>query len=89
MPIAIIGRRGVDRIRAGHPWIYRSDVVDADAAPGDIVAVEAERGRRLGWAFWSSTSQIALRMISTDGGREIDERAWLAARIGPATKRPL
>jgi 23S rRNA (cytosine1962-C5)-methyltransferase len=86
MPIAVVGRRGADRIRAGHPWIYRSDVVDADAAPGDIVAVDAERGRRLGWAFWSSTSQIALRMISTETGRDFDERAWLAGRIEGALR---
>jgi 23S rRNA (cytosine1962-C5)-methyltransferase len=86
MPIAVVARRGVDRIRAGHPWVYRSDLVHADAAPGDIVAVEAERGRRLGWAFWSSTSQIALRMISTETRGEFDERAWLAARIDAAVR---
>jgi 23S rRNA (cytosine1962-C5)-methyltransferase len=84
MPIAVVARRGADRLRAGHPWIYRSDVVEADAEPGDIVSVAAERGRRLGWAFWSSTSQIALRMIATDAGPAFDERAWLAGRIDAA-----
>ena len=58
-----ISRRGVDRLRAGHPWIYRSDIVDASADPGDIVRVVTERRRPLGIAFWSSTSQIALRML--------------------------
>ena len=86
MPIAVVARRGADRLRAGHPWIYRSDVVNADAAPGDIVAVSAERGRRLGWAFWSSTSQIALRMIATETGPTFDERAWLTGRIDAAVR---
>ena len=86
MPIAVVARRGADRLRAGHPWIYRSDVVDADAAPGDIVAVSAERGRRLGWAFWSSTSQIALLMIATETGPTFDERAWLTGRIDAAVR---
>ena len=31
--------RGADRIRAGHPWIYRSDVATSDAEPGDLVRV--------------------------------------------------
>jgi 23S rRNA (cytosine1962-C5)-methyltransferase len=65
-PRATVSRRGVDRIRAGHPWIYRSDVVDVDAEAGDVVSVASERGRPLGWAFFSSTSLITLRMLTTD-----------------------
>jgi len=58
-----ISPRGVDRLRAGHPWIYRSDILKSDAAPGDFVRVDSERRRPLGWGFWSSQSQIALRVI--------------------------
>ena len=79
----VVSRRGVDRLRAGHPWIYRSDVLDAaGAAPGDLVHVANERKRRLGAAFWSSTSQIALRFLG-EGAVE-DERAWLADRLRAA-----
>jgi 23S rRNA (cytosine1962-C5)-methyltransferase len=81
-----VARRGADRIRAGHPWVFRSDVVRADAEPGDIVRVETDRRRRLGWAFWSSTSQIALRMIGTGTGGVFDERAWLATRLEAAIR---
>lgn len=84
-PVVVITRKGIDRLRAGHPWIYRSDVVRSDAAAGDLVRVETERERPLGWAFWSSASQIALRLVSTDTRRQApDERALLAERVRQA-----
>jgi 23S rRNA (cytosine1962-C5)-methyltransferase len=78
-----VSRRGEERIRHGHPWIYRSDVLSATAAPGDVVAVVAARDRRLGAAFWSSRSQIALRMVAL-GDEEAGESTWrhrLAAAV--------
>jgi 23S rRNA (cytosine1962-C5)-methyltransferase len=83
-PRVVVSRRGVDRLRAGHPWIYRSDVRESTADPGDLVAVATERGRPLGWALWSSTSQIALRFVGADLD-PADETAWLDARIAQAT----
>jgi 23S rRNA (cytosine1962-C5)-methyltransferase len=84
-PTAVVTPRGSDRLRAGHPWIYRSDVVRSDAAPGDLVRVETERARPIGWAFWSSASQIALRVISTDTRRQApDERTLIADRVKAA-----
>jgi 23S rRNA (cytosine1962-C5)-methyltransferase len=64
MPTVTINRKGEDRVRAGHPWIYRSDVENADAAPGDLVQVTSGRGRPLGYALFSEQSEITLRMIS-------------------------
>jgi len=50
----------------GHPWIFSSDIVDRSGAkPGDTVIVSAENGRAIGVAHFSSTSQIALRLLST------------------------
>jgi 23S rRNA (cytosine1962-C5)-methyltransferase len=83
-PRAVVSRRGADRIRSGHPWIYRSDVVEADAEPGAIVRVTGERHRLLGWAFFSSTSQIALRMVADAAHPIANERAWLTGRIRAA-----
>jgi len=59
-----IGARGEDRIRRGHPWIYRTDVLQADATGGDTVAVIGPRRRPLGQALYSDRSQIALRMLT-------------------------
>lgn len=55
------------RLKAGHVWVYSSDVLPADAiSPGSLVAVTDQRGKPLGTALYSSTSQIAIRLISTD-----------------------
>lgn len=55
--------------------------MSAEAAPGDIVDVRTERGRPLGLAFFSSTSQITLRMLG-EGPR--DERELFRERIRAA-----
>lgn len=53
------------RLRAGHVWVYRSDLVSADGiAPGALVRVVDERGRAQGSALYSTASQIAIRMIA-------------------------
>jgi 23S rRNA (cytosine1962-C5)-methyltransferase len=64
MPSVTIGRRGEDRVRAGHPWIYRSDVTAVDAGPGDLVEVAGARGRPIARAFFSDRSEITLRIVS-------------------------
>ena len=78
----VVSRRAADRLRSGHPWVYRSDVVSVDAAPGDLVRIIGDRGRSLGWALYSSTSQIALRRIATTA--LADERTWLSDRLRAA-----
>jgi 23S rRNA (cytosine1962-C5)-methyltransferase len=83
-PVAIVSRRGEDRVRRGHPWIYRSDVLSATAAAGDLVRVLGPRDRRLGAAFWSDQSQIALRMVGI-GEEPVSERTW-SDRIAAAVR---
>ncbi|PYS37561.1 MAG: methyltransferase, partial [Acidobacteria bacterium] len=60
----VIRRRGADRIRRGHVWVYQSDILHKDAGAGGIVSVRDERGAVLGKAFYSSKSQIALRLLA-------------------------
>ena len=73
---AIVNAKGEDRIRGGHPWIYRSDVMDvADVEPGIVVRVRGPRNRELGHALFSDQSQITLRMIARDD-RAIDAAFW-------------
>ena len=62
-PKVVISGRGEDRVRSGHPWIYRTDIADALAAGGDTVVVHNPRGRIVGRALFSDKSQIALRML--------------------------
>jgi len=63
-PKVVISGRGEERVRSGHPWIYRTDVADVRAAGGDTVVVHNPRGRIVGRALFSDKSQIALRMLT-------------------------
>ena len=63
-PNVTISARGEERVRHGHPWIYRADVVDVQAGPGDIVEVIGPRRRAVGQAFFSDRSQIPIRMLT-------------------------
>lgn len=75
--------RGVARIKAGHVWVYRSDIASADGvAPGALVTVTDPRGKHLGTALYSSSSQIAIRLVSH--GRFFDFAGLLRERIGAA-----
>ena len=80
----VISPRGVERLRAGHLWIYRSDVRSAEAEAGAIVRLTDERGRFHGRAFYSDKSQIAIRLI-TPHDVPVD-RAFFAQRFQRAAQ---
>jgi 23S rRNA (cytosine1962-C5)-methyltransferase len=66
-PTVKIYKRGADRIKSGHVWVYRSDVLNADGIPpGALVKVADERGKFLASAFYSTASQIAVRVLSRE-----------------------
>jgi 23S rRNA (cytosine1962-C5)-methyltransferase len=72
-----ISRRAADRVRAGHGWVYRSDLVlragEAEPAAGAVVTVVDGRGVPLGSGLWSGASEIAVRMVSRQPGLEREE----------------
>jgi 23S rRNA (cytosine1962-C5)-methyltransferase len=60
-----ISPRGASRLKDGHVWVYRSDIVSAEGVPaGSVVNVIDHRGQPMGSALYSSSSQIAIRLIS-------------------------
>jgi 23S rRNA (cytosine1962-C5)-methyltransferase len=66
-PLVRVSHRGANRLRDGHIWVYRSDVISADGIPpGALIGVSDERGKFLGTALYSSASQIAVRIISRE-----------------------
>jgi 23S rRNA (cytosine1962-C5)-methyltransferase len=75
----VISTRGVERLRSGHPWVYRSDVRSAQADPGAIARVTDERGRYCGRAFYSDKSQIAVRLLTRENVAV--DRAFFAERL--------
>jgi len=62
-PAVTVSVRGEQRIKGGHPWVYRADVIEARASAGELVLVRTARGRTLGVALYSDRSQITLRML--------------------------
>ena len=77
-PIAIISPKGAARVRAGHLWIYRSDVTQRpQAASGAVVRVNDQRGRFLAWAHFGAESEITLRLLTTQDVA-IDRAFWRA-----------
>ena len=67
LPKVKISPRGATRLKAGHVWVYKSDVLAPDGvAPGSLVTVTDQRGKLLGTALYSSSSQIAIRVISSE-----------------------
>jgi 23S rRNA (cytosine1962-C5)-methyltransferase len=79
-----ISARGEQRVRFGHPWIYRADVVEVDAAGGDLVQVIGPRHRLIGYALFSDRSQIAIRMLSR-GEHAVDD-SLIRGRLEAALK---
>ncbi len=86
-----LSQRGVLRLQDRHPWVYRSDIIATNDAghhdvnevrPGAVVRVLDQRGKFLGTALYSSSSQIAIRMISH--GSVNDLPALVAERIRAA-----
>jgi 23S rRNA (cytosine1962-C5)-methyltransferase len=87
---AVVSRRGVQRLRGGHPWIFRSDVEHRPSAPAGIVPMEGPDGAPLGFALWSPLSEISLRRIETDLSRTPDAAWWHEKlRTAIARREPL
>jgi 23S rRNA (cytosine1962-C5)-methyltransferase len=87
---ARINRRAADRLRAGHLWVYASDIESVEVPEGEppaLLPVADSRGLLLGTALYSPASQIILRLVSREA---IDEAAWLAVletRLHAAIRR--
>ncbi len=65
IPVVTVSQRGAARLRSGHLWVYRSDLLRSEETPvGGLVLVREERDRKLGSALSSSSSQIAIRLLT-------------------------
>jgi 23S rRNA (cytosine1962-C5)-methyltransferase len=83
LPTVQISERGATRIKQGHVWVYRSDLISFDGVgPGALIRVADDRGKPLGTAFYSSSSQIAIRMLSPEPVEDL--AGLIGRRIGQA-----
>lgn len=80
-----VNRKAAKRAASGHPWIFSSDITDAgNAAPGSAVKALDHKGRLIGTAHFSSSSQISLRLLSKQAA-EIN-RDFFKERIAAAER---
>jgi 23S rRNA (cytosine1962-C5)-methyltransferase len=82
---ATVNKKGARRVRGGHLWIYRSDVVKAEADGGEVVSVYDEARNFVGKAFYSDSSEITLRIFTTKD-EEINKEFW-RKQINEAAQR--
>ncbi|MAF66277.1 MAG: rRNA large subunit methyltransferase I [Planctomycetes bacterium] len=71
-------------ILGGHPWIYRDDIAGGEGEPGELLCVEDPNQNTLGWGLFSSSSRIAVRMVTRSAAQP--DRAFWAERIGRAVR---
>ena len=82
-PEVTLSRRGLDRLKAGHVWVYRTDVrAPAALRGGEVVRLLDERGWFAGKAFYGKQSQISVRLLTRED-EPIDE-AFFARRLAQA-----
>lgn len=89
---ARVSRRAADRLRAGHAWVYASDIESIElggqeSQPPALLPVADYRGVLLGTALYSPTSQIALRLISRDAISQTEWLDLLSKRLANAIDR--
>ncbi len=82
---AKVSSRGAERWVRGHPWIYRSDVLEAPDEPG-LVRVHDGRGKFLGQALHSPRSEIRLRLLERSV-KPVDARWWRDAIAAALARR--
>lgn len=86
MSKVFVNKKGAKRVRGGHLWIYKSDVVKAEANGGDVVAIYDEGKNFVGKAFYSDSSEITLRIFTTKD-EEINRDFWRKRIIEAANRR--
>src|SRR5512140_680036 len=84
-PTVTVNWRASARLRHGHVWVYRSDILKQDElAPASLVTVNDEGGKFLGSALYSSSSQIALRFLGIERLKAVELLPELRQRIKAA-----
>ena len=84
MAVITLRKTRETRVRAGHPWIYASEIEKVDGAfeNGDIVDVKDFRGKFIGRGFYNPQSQISLRILTRND--EPCDRAFFERRVRDA-----
>jgi 23S rRNA (cytosine1962-C5)-methyltransferase len=90
LPTVRVSLKGAKALRRGHPWLYRTEVVEVPQTEerGAVVMVVDPQGNPVGQAFYAQRSPLALRLLTRKGPAEekVDE-AFLRHRLELALAR--
>lgn len=77
-PKCVVNERCEARLRAGHVWVYDTDIRKIDGVPenGGLCDVLTQKGRYLGTGFYNEASKIRVRVLSTNANDRFDEAFW-------------
>lgn len=75
MTKVILKKKISSRVINGHPWIFNNEVnvVEGDAAGGDIVEVFTHDQKFIGKGYINPKSQILVRLLTRDKQEEVNE----------------
>lgn len=77
-----ITKKGENRARMGHPWVFEGEVLKESEKPenGSLVDVVSEKGKYIGTGFYNDHSKIRVRLLSYNANDRFDE-AFFERRV--------
>lgn len=82
LPKAQITPKAERTVRAGHPWVYDTEITElsGEYQNGGLVDVVSQKGAYLGTGFISEKSKIRVRILSQNANERFDD-AFFARRV--------
>lgn len=76
-PKVVVTRKAARSLKAGHPWVFEGEVLEAEAAEnGSVVDVFEENGTWQGAGLLSKESKIRVRIVTRNANDRVDEAFW-------------
>lgn len=76
-PKLVVTRKAARSLKAGHPWVFEGEVIDAEPyANGSVVDVFEENGTWQGAGLVSHNSKIRVRIVTRNANDRVDGAFW-------------
>ena len=76
-PRIVVTRKAARSLKAGHPWVFEGEVLEAEpCANGSVVDVFEENGTWQGAGLLSQESKIRVRIVTRNANDRVDEAFW-------------
>ena len=76
-PRLVVTRKATRSLKAGHPWVFEGEVIDAEpCANGSVVDVFEENGTWQGAGLVSQNSKIRVRIVTRNANDRVDGAFW-------------